>query len=110
MVVECLDLNLPNTLGQVFVLELYQVSRMRGLAALTKTLTCQDSQLTQLVQNASHSSPRWTLEQLRAGKPYTARIYVSNVAGRSQPVIMKVATHKESSRFLILPPEDGKLM
>ena len=37
VVVECLNLNLPNTLGQVFVLELYQVSQMRGLAALTNS-------------------------------------------------------------------------
>ena len=68
----------------------------------------QDSQLTQLVHNASNSSPRWPLDGLGPGKVYTARIYVSNVAGRSQPVILKVATQKESSRFLILPPEDGK--
>jgi len=89
VVVECLDLNILNTLGHVFVLELYQ-----------------DSQLTQLVHNSSNSVPRWTLERLGPGKIYTARIYVSHVTGRSHPVIIKVATHKESSRFLILPPED----
>ena len=68
-------------------------------------IPCQDSQLTQLVHNSSNSVPRWTLERLGPGKIYTARIYVSHVTGRSHPVIIKVATHKESSRFLILPPE-----
>ena len=86
VVVECVTTS--DTLGKVFVLELYR-----------------DSQLTQLVHNSSNSVPRWTLERLGPGKIYTARIYVSHVTGRSHPVIIKVATHKESSRFLILPPE-----
>ena len=86
VVVECVTTS--DTLGKVFVLELYR-----------------DSQLTQLMDNSSNSSPRWTLERLGPGKVYTARIYVSNVSGRSRPVMIKVATQKESSRFLILPPE-----
>jgi len=75
--------------GAVFVLELYQ-----------------DSQLTQLQHNSSNSKPKWNLEGLSPGKQYHARIYVSNVAGHSQPVLIKVATHQESSRFLILPPDE----
>ena len=102
VVVECVTYS--DSLGQVFILELYQV-RTEVRVSQCVTFHCQDSQLTQLVHNSSNSVPRWTLERLGPGKIYTARIYVSHVTGRSHPVIIKVATHKESSRFLILPPE-----
>ena len=102
VVVECVTYS--DSLGQVFILELYQV-RTDVRVSQCVTFHCQDSQLTQLVHNSSNSVPRWTLERLGPGKIYTARIYVSHVTGRSHPVIIKVATHKESSRFLILPPE-----
>ena len=36
------------------------------------------------------------------------RIYASDVGGQSSPVMVKVSTHQESSRFLILPPEEGQ--
>ena len=36
------------------------------------------------------------------------RIYASNINGASQPLLIPVPTLKESSRFLILPPDESE--
>lgn len=79
-----------NLNGDIFTLELYK-----------------DTQLTQLVQNLSNSKPRWNMDRLSPGKQYMARIYASNINGESQPILVRVPTQQESSRFLILPPEEN---
>jgi len=79
-----------NLNGDIFTLELYQ-----------------DTQLTQLVHNTSNSKPRWNMDRLSPGKQYMARIYASNMNGQSQPFLLRVPTQQESSRFLILPPEEN---
>eukprot|EP00090_Calanus_glacialis_P003293 TRINITY_DN12433_c0_g1_i2.p1 TRINITY_DN12433_c0_g1~~TRINITY_DN12433_c0_g1_i2.p1 ORF type:complete len:894 (-),score=128.32 TRINITY_DN12433_c0_g1_i2:185-2866(-) len=79
-----------NLNGDIFTLELYQ-----------------DTQLTQLVQNLSNSKPRWNMDRLSPGKQYMARIYATNLNGQSQPFLLRVPTQQESSRFLILPPEEN---
>jgi len=66
-----------------------------------------DTQLTQLVYNFSNSKPRWNIHHLSPGNQYTARIYASNINGASQPLLIPVPTLKESSRFLILPPDEN---